>query len=316
MCIRDRAKLREFLASRGIASSSAALAAALSGQAVAAAPAGVAAATTGAATALAGAAAGGWLGFMFTSKLPLTLAAAVLVGGAGVVTLQEQASRRAVLELSSLSGQENEISALQAWNQRLAADAQQARSLQDQEAAMRILVAQEKALQSRAANAASNSAIGQRQDRGNRLEEGATVFDAAKLDRLPTPVKQVRPRFPSELGASGASGEVLVDFIVGSDGKVYNAQSLNGSLSAEALEDFTVAGNGTSYTAQSLKWASRQDSGGAVSYTHLARPVQNASPHFSCTPLSPMTAKRFERGARKIRTPFLWGDFAIPRRCV
>jgi RNA polymerase sigma factor (sigma-70 family) len=252
-------KLRGILARRGIASSSAALAAALSGQAVAAAPAGVAAAAAGAATAFAGGAAGGWLSFMLTSKLPLTLTAAVLVGGAGIVTLQEQANRRAAIELSSLAGQESAVVALKVQNQRLAAEAQQDRSLQDDEASLRILRGQEKELRSKAAQLAPGKAIG---GGLGRETDGTAVYNLGQLDRLPRPTKQIRPVFPAELRQVGASGQVLVDFIVGSDGKVYNAQPVNGSLTADTPEDFTVAGDGTATTGQSLKWLSRQGAAG------------------------------------------------------
>jgi hypothetical protein len=43
-----------------------------------------------------------------------------------------------------------------------------------------------------------------------------------------------------------------------------------------------------------------------------ARLLQNASPHFSWTPESPITANRLERGATRIRTPFLCGELAMP----
>src|SRR5208283_2912278 len=41
---------------------------------------------------------------------------------------------------------------------------------------------------------------------------------------------------------------------------------------------------------------------------------QNSSPHFACTPSSPMTANLCERGATKISTPFRSGVWFMPRR--
>jgi protein TonB len=60
-----------------------------------------------------------------------------------------------------------------------------------------------------------------------KLDAAAPEFDVAKLDQPPIALTQTRPEYPPELRQAGASGEVLVDFVVASDGHVYNAQALN-----------------------------------------------------------------------------------------
>jgi|CZKI01.1.fsa_nt_gi RNA polymerase sigma factor (sigma-70 family) len=222
-------KLRDALASRGITSTSAALAVALSGQAVAAAPAGVAAATAGAATALAGGAAGGWLFLMSMSKVPLSLTAAVILAGAGVITFQDRANRRAAFELAGLSPQNSQMAAIMEQHQRLGADAQQIKSMEDDDARLNLVRAQIREIEAKAAAAqADKSPSGRaKPQRTMKLDAAAPEFDVAKLDQPPIALTQTRPEYPPELRQAGASGEVLVDFVVASDGHVYNAQALN-----------------------------------------------------------------------------------------
>jgi TonB family protein len=45
----------------------------------------------------------------------------------------------------------------------------------------------------------------------------------AQLDRPPAAQRLVRPQWPIGPDRASASAEVLVDFVVGSDGQVYNA---------------------------------------------------------------------------------------------
>jgi RNA polymerase sigma factor (sigma-70 family) len=232
-------KLRDALANRGITSASAALAAALSGQAVAAAPAGVAAATTGTAAVLAGGAAGGWLAFMGMSKIPLSLAAAVILAGAGVVTLQDRANRRTSTELAGLSLQDEQMAGVKEQHQRLIADAVRIKSLEDEDARLSLMRAQIRDLEAMAAAQAEKSPGGRaKPQRTMKLDAAAPAFDAAKLDQPPIALMQTRPDYPPELRYAGASGEVLVDFVVGSDGNVYNAQALNATKTG--FEDSAV----------------------------------------------------------------------------
>jgi protein TonB len=58
---------------------------------------------------------------------------------------------------------------------------------------------------------------------------GVEVFDISKLDQQPVAKFQARPQFPFEMRRAGISGEVLVDFIVDTDGAVRNAFAAHSS---------------------------------------------------------------------------------------
>lgn len=224
-------KLHSLLAGRGITSSSAALAAMLTGHGVAAAPLGVAAATTGAALAVAGASPAAWITLMTTSKLPLSLSAAVLLGGTAIVVVQTSASRQRAEEFADLSRQNQAIPALTERNEALAAASEQTRSLRASDANLSVLqrqVADLEALAS-AQGAASSGTARIPRIRSLKIEADNPDYDVKALDRQPAPTSQMRPEYAPALQKAGISGEVLVDFVVGSDGLVYNAHAVNSS---------------------------------------------------------------------------------------
>lgn len=57
---------------------------------------------------------------------------------------------------------------------------------------------------------------------GNSLK-GMEIFDPSKLDQQPQPKVRVQPQYPFEMRRAGITGEVLVEFIVDSNGDVRNA---------------------------------------------------------------------------------------------
>jgi periplasmic protein TonB len=59
--------------------------------------------------------------------------------------------------------------------------------------------------------------------------KGIEVFDISKLDQQPEPRFQARPVYPFEMRRAGISGDVLVDFIVDTDGNVRNATAAHSS---------------------------------------------------------------------------------------
>jgi RNA polymerase sigma factor (sigma-70 family) len=226
-------KLRSVLAQRGIGSSTAALAIALSGRAVAAAPAGVAAASASAAIGAGGAGAA-WITFMSTAKLPVAVAAAILVGGTAVIALQERSANRTAEEAADLARQNRSIPGLSETNQRLAAASDQARDLNDDAATVSVLRNQLRQAEARAGATPSH----QNPKRNTRLDDGQAVIDLAKLDQRPIMVTQTRPEYPPALRQSGAEGEAVVQFVVGSDGRVYNASAV--SFTDQAFADAAV----------------------------------------------------------------------------
>lgn len=66
------------------------------------------------------------------------------------------------------------------------------------------------------------------------------VFNIADLDRVPEPVYQPAPVFPPNLKRDVSSAKVVVEFIVGTDGKVLEARVVD--TTHRGFEDAAVAG--------------------------------------------------------------------------
>ena len=62
--------------------------------------------------------------------------------------------------------------------------------------------------------------------RDPNMFRGMKVFDISMLDQTPVPRFQARPQYPFEMRRAGISGEVVVDFIVDTNGDVQNAYAL------------------------------------------------------------------------------------------
>jgi len=62
--------------------------------------------------------------------------------------------------------------------------------------------------------------------RDPNMFRGMKVFDISMLDQTPQPRLQGRPQYPFEMRRAGISGEVVVDFIVDTNGDVQNAYAL------------------------------------------------------------------------------------------
>lgn len=54
----------------------------------------------------------------------------------------------------------------------------------------------------------------------------ADAVEAGELTQRPRPIRRVPPRFPTNLRRAGQSGVAVVDFIVGSDGGVYDTHAV------------------------------------------------------------------------------------------
>jgi protein TonB len=93
---------------------------------------------------------------------------------------------------------------------------------------------------------------------------GIEVFDISKLDQQPVAKFQARPQFPFEMRRAGISGEVLVDFIVDTNGEVRNAFAAHSSQ-----REFEAAA-----VAAVSKWKFRpgRKNGHAV-FTHMQVPI-------------------------------------------
>lgn len=65
--------------------------------------------------------------------------------------------------------------------------------------------------------------------RDPNMFRGMKVFDISMLDQQPAPKFQARPQYPFEMRRAGIAGEVVVDFIVDTNGDVQNAYALRSS---------------------------------------------------------------------------------------
>ncbi len=65
--------------------------------------------------------------------------------------------------------------------------------------------------------------------RDPNMFRGMKVFDISMLDQIPAAKFQARPQYPFEMRRAGIAGEVVVDFIVDTNGDVQNAYALRSS---------------------------------------------------------------------------------------
>ncbi len=218
----DRAldKLREQLARRGLTSTTATLGAALATYGVVGAPITLSAVVTGAALAGGGATAAA-VTFMSMSKLPAATAAAItLIGGAGyLIQADTQTQLRDELARLQASHTQSEGPASRSEGPADALAAERA-DLRRDDAEFARLAAEAEALRARfgTANRAPVSTAASQPLAG-------PVLDVRNLDAMPSPRFQARPVYPFAMRRAGLSGEVLVDFIVDSEGVVRGASA-------------------------------------------------------------------------------------------
>jgi TonB family protein len=180
--------------------------------------------------AVAGGGAGAWVAFMSTSKFALSLTTAVVLGGAGIVALQEHSRNLEARELADLNLQNGQMASIVGENQRLVADARRVTSLEGDSANLGPLRAQVRELEAKAAAQLEKKLTGRANPaQAMKPADAASAFDITKLDQRPVAVSQARPEYPPEKRQAGVSGQVLVDFIVGGDGHVYNARAVDSS---------------------------------------------------------------------------------------
>lgn len=230
-------KLRVLLQRRGVKSTSAALALALGKQAVTAAPAGLAAAVASAALTGGGVAAGiaaaGTAGaggfaavanFMSMTKLQLGLSSALVVAGASGLVLEANTKARLRDEVARLRTENSGMTALQAENVKLARLAAEVREMRGDDTEFERLQQEAGALKTRLQSVARAEEARQAAKR-----KAGGVFDISMLDHTPVARFQARPQYPFEMRRAGINGEVVVDFVVDTNGDVTDAYALRSS---------------------------------------------------------------------------------------
>jgi TonB family protein len=142
--------------------------------------------------------------------------------------------------------------------------------LADTTASVAALQQQIRALEAKAVAAKTAQA---KAARAARIDDSQPVYDISRLDQMPKMMNQSRPKYPAEMQQSGASGEALVDFVVGADGLVYNAY-------AATSTDKAFAESAVQAVSQ---WVFKPGQvGGQNVYTHMQVPIV-----FSLSPEEP-----------------------------
>lgn len=228
----DRAleKMRVELGRRGVTSTTAALAVALAGQTAVAAPTGLATTITG--TALAGAASGGLaaLTFMSMTKIQLGLAAGLVVAGTTGFVWQARTNANLRTELQQLQQENQQVAILQAENLRLARIDAEVKAMRTDDTALVELSDEAGALKGRMQAVARRAA---------EAKASKAVYDARVVDRVPRLRASPAPVYPAEMKQAGVGGEVVIDFVVDSSGKVrgsYVVRSSQREFEAPAVE--------------------------------------------------------------------------------
>jgi RNA polymerase sigma factor (sigma-70 family) len=229
-------KLRGLLQRRGVKSTSAALAVALAHQTVVAAPTGLAAVITGTALAsgvtLAGttagiAGAGGVataVKFMSMTKLQLGVSSALVVAGASGFVLEANTSAKLRHEVAQLRAENASIRELQTENLQLGRLAVEVEEMRRDDKEFVRLQGEAGVLKTRLQELAQAE-----EARKSRTDTSGQVYDISKLDQKPVARFQARPQYPFEMRRAGVSGEVVVDFVVDTNGDVQNAQAIRSS---------------------------------------------------------------------------------------
>jgi protein TonB len=96
------------------------------------------------------------------------------------------------------------------------------------------------------------------------MYRGLRVFEINELDQHPVAQFQARPQYPFEMRRNGVAGEVVVEFIIDTEGNVVNARAIRSSH--EAFEAAAVAAVS--------KWKFRPGRKGARDVpTHMQVPI-------------------------------------------
>ena len=98
----------------------------------------------------------------------------------------------------------------------------------------------------------------------NKSVTPADAYDIRSLDQAPMPKFQARPQYPTEMRKKGIAGQVVVDFIVDTNGDVRNAYVLRSSR-----REFEAAA-----VAAVSKWKFQPGrKGGRAVETHMQVPI-------------------------------------------
>lgn len=231
-------KLHAALARRGIRSSAAALGTALGAHAVVAAPSGLAATIAAAAPASATAGVVGLL--MSVTKLQWAAGTAVLAAGAFTGVVQYRANAAFARDVAQLQAMADDVAA---EYQRLRAPSAGSDELERLRAAATELPELQQRTRERIDELqklrATKAARAKPSPASAKATASGEVFDAAQLDAMPRPMKQVPPTYPAALRDFGITGRARVSFVIDAEGRVVDAKVL--SSTHDAFEEPALA---------------------------------------------------------------------------
>ena len=220
---RALAKMRAVLSGRGVTSTTAALALAMTGQVAAAVPAGMVTSVSSAAlaTAASGGAATTALTLMSMAKLKIGILGVVAAAGTAGLVVQSQSHAALREELTTARQQHAEAAALRADNSRLENLAKELAVYRSDDAELARLNQEATALKERLQKTAEVAAA---RAGAGRASAGAAVsrppVNSIGPDRLPLMRTSADAVYPPEMLKEGIAGDVLVDFIIDSNGNV------------------------------------------------------------------------------------------------
>ncbi len=220
-------KMRQLLERRGVKSTATALGVALADQAVMAAPAGLAASVAGAAIATGTGFGGGAFAATLMGAGKISVGVAVAVVGAAGIALQQRELVRLQAELDTLHHNRPSLAQLRSEHAQLVTAARDVAALRQDES--EVLRLRDEAATVKALHAAAAARSVAEQSRAAMAPLAGPVFDISELDRTPQPKFQSAPQYPFEMRRAGVRGEVVVDFVVDSNGDVQSARAIRSS---------------------------------------------------------------------------------------
>jgi TonB family protein len=158
---------------------------------------------------------------MSMTKLQLGLSSALAVAGATGFLVEANTNAKLRDEVTRLREQNAAITELQAENLRLGRLAVEVEEMRRDDVEFVRLQREAGELKTRLQQIA-------RAEQGRKNRAGKT-FDISMLDQTPVARFQARPQYPFEMRRAGINGEVVVDFVVDTNGEVQNAYAVRSS---------------------------------------------------------------------------------------
>jgi TonB family protein len=170
---------------------------------------------------------------MSITKLQASLAGTLLAAGLGTGVLMTQKNRDLTAETNHLAKATLRLDAAERENNRLQKlHSALAGSVEQEKIAAASLHAE---LAAANANAARKAKPLSGWSAPSTVLASAPVLEPGSLDIQPVPIDQQRPKYPRKYQKIGREGDVLVDFVVGTDGSVINPSAISSSDKAFEL---------------------------------------------------------------------------------